>query len=56
MDAMKTTHSPPTDSCSEYDPNEFSELEESKADGLSCSTIKVPVLIWQVFFGCMYLA
>jgi hypothetical protein len=54
--AMKPTRPPPTDSCSEYDPNDYSELEESKADGLSCSPIKVPVLIWQDFIGCTYLA
>ena len=48
--------SPPIDSCSEYDPNDYSNLEESKADGLSCSPIKVPVLIWQGFIDCPYLA
>ena len=26
LDAMKCKHSPPTDSCSEYDPNSDSEL------------------------------
>ena len=46
LDAMKLIRSPPVDSCSEYDPNDYSNLEESKADGLSCSPIKVPVLIW----------
>ena len=49
LDAMKLIRSPPVDSCSEYDPNDYSNLEESKADGLSCSPIKVPVLIWQCF-------
>ena len=55
-DAMKLIRSPPTDSCSEYDPNDYSGLEETKADGLSCSPIKVPVLIWQGFIDCAYLA
>ena len=49
LDAMKHIRSSPVDSCSEYDPNDYSNLEESKADGLSCSPIKVPVLIWQGF-------
>ena len=56
LDAMKLTRSPPVDSCSEYDPNDYSDLQESKADGLSCSPIKVPVLIWQSFIDCAYLA
>ena len=56
LDAMKLIRSPPTDPCSEYDPNEYSELEESKEDGLSYSPIKVPVLIWQGFIDCTYLA
>src|SRR5215216_5028546 len=56
LDAMKLIRSPPADSCSEYDPNDYSDLEESKADGLSCSPIKVPVLIWQGFIDCAYLA
>ena len=30
--------------------------EESKADGLSYSPIKVHVLIWQCFIDCGYLA
>ena len=47
LEAMKLVRSPPIDSCSEYHPNDYSNLEESKADGLSCSPIKVPVLIWQ---------
>ena len=46
LDALKLIRSPPVDSCSEYDPNDYSNLEESKAYGLSCSPIKVPVLIW----------
>ena len=56
LEAMKIVLSPPIDSCSEYDPNDYSNLEESKADGLSCSPIKAPVLIWQGFIGCTYLA
>ena len=56
LDAMKLIRSPPVDSCLEYDPNDYSDLEESKADGLSCSPIKVPVLIWQGFIDCAYLA
>ena len=56
LDTMKLIRSPRTDSCSEYDPNEYSNLEESKADGLSCSPIKVPVLIWQGFINCVYLS
>ena len=55
LDAMKLICSPPVDSCSEYHPNNYN-LEESKADGLSCSPIKVPVLIWQGFIDCAYLA
>ena len=54
--AMKLIRSPPVDSCSEYHPNDYSNLEESKADGLSCTPIKVPVLIWQGFIDCAYLA
>ena len=56
LDAMQLIRSPPVDSCSQYDPNDYSDLEESKADGLSCSPIKVPVLIWQGFIDCKYLA
>ena len=56
LDAMKLIRSPLVDSCSEYDPNDYSNLEESKADGLSCSPIKVHVLIWQGFIDCAYLA
>ena len=56
LDAMKLIHSPPGYSCSEYDPNDYSNLEDSKADGLSCSPIKEPVIIWQGFSDCAYLA
>ncbi len=56
MDAMKPTCSRPIDLYSEYDPNDYSEIKESKADGLSCSPNKVPVLIWQCFIDCGYLA
>ena len=52
LDAMKLIRSPPIDSCLEYDPNDYSNLEESKADGLSFSPIKVPILIWQGFIDC----
>ena len=30
LDAMKLIRSPPVDSCSEYDPNYYSNLEESR--------------------------
>ena len=56
LDAMKLIRSPPVDSCSEYDPNDYYNLKESKEDALSCSPIKVPVLIWQGFIDCAYLA
>ena len=56
LDGMKPTCSPPIALCSEYVPNDYSELVQSKADHLSCSPIKVPVLIWQGFIGCTYLA
>ena len=56
LDAMKLILSPPVDSCSECDPNDYSDLEESKADGLSCSPINVHVLIWHGFIDCAYLA
>ena len=52
----ETHTSPPVDSFSEYDPNDYSDLEESKANGLSCLPIKVPVLLWQGFIDCAYLA
>ena len=55
LEAMKLVRSPPVDSCPEYH-NDYSNLEESKTDGLSCSPIKVPVLIWQGFIDCAYLA
>ena len=54
VDAMKPTCSRPIDSYLEYDPNDYSELKESKADVLY--TNKVPILIWQGFIGCTYLA
>ena len=56
LDAMKLIRSSLVDSCSEYDPNDYSDLEESKADGLCYSPIKVPVLICQGFIDCAYLA
>ena len=56
LDAMKLICSSPVDSCSEYDPNDYSNLEDSKVDGLSYSPIKVSVLIWQGFIDCTYLA
>ena len=56
LEAMKLIRSPPVDSCPEYHPNDYYNLEESKADGLSCSPIKVPVLIWQGIIDCTYLA
>src|SRR5215216_5694186 len=54
VDAMKPRCSRPIDSYSEYDPNDYSELKESKADGLSCSPNKVSVLIWKGFIGSTY--
>ena len=51
LDGMKPTLSAPTDSCLEYDPNDYSEIKESKADGLASSPCKVPILIWQGFIG-----
>ena len=56
MDAMKPTCSRPIDSYLDYDPNDYSELKESKEDGMSYSPNKVPVLIWQGFIACTYLA
>ena len=56
VDAMKSTCSRPIHLYSEYDPNDYSDLKESKADGLSCSPNKVPLIIWQCFIGCTYLA
>ena len=56
LEAMKLVRSPPVDSCSEYHPNDYSNLEESKADGLPYSPIKVHVLIWEGFIDFVYLA
>ena len=56
LDEMRLIRSPPVDSCSEYDPNDYSNLKESNGDGLSYSPIKVLVLIWQSFIDCVYLA
>ena len=56
LDAMKRIHSPPVDSCSEYHPNDYSNLEESKADGLSYSPIKVLALTLQSYIARTYLA
>ena len=56
LEAMKLIRSPPVDSCLEYHSNDYSNLEETKADGLSCSPMKVHVLIWQGFIDCAYLA
>ena len=64
---MQCEHSPPIDSCSEYDPNGDYELEgnlcqcsslveESKADALSNSPIKVLALTFQGYIGHTYLA
>ena len=56
VDAMKPTCSWPIDSYSEYDPNDYSELKESKADGMSCSPIKVLALTFQSCIGHTYFA
>ena len=56
LEAMKLVRFPPVDSCSQYHPNDYSNLEETKEDGLSCSPIKVHVLIWKGFIDCAYLA
>ena len=59
--AMQCKRSPPTDSCSEYDPNSDFELEgdlsqcsslveESEVDALSYSPIKVLALTFQGYF------
>ena len=67
VDAMQCKCSPPTDSCSEYDPNSDFELEgylsqcsslveESEADALSYSPIKVLALTFQGYIGHTYLA
>ena len=62
LDAMQCKCSPPTDSCSEYDPNSDSELEgdlnqcsslveEPQADALSYSPIKVIALTFHGYIG-----
>ena len=51
LEAMKLIRSPLTPAS-----NDYSNIEESKADGLSCSPIKLSVLIWQGFIDCVYLA
>ena len=67
LDAMQCKRSPPTDSCSEYDPNSDSELEgdlsqcsslveESEEDALSYSPIKVLALTWPGCIGRTYFA
>ena len=67
LDAMQCKCSPPTDSCSEYDPNSDSELEgdlsqcsslveESEEDALSYSPIKVLALTFQGYICRTYLA
>lgn len=67
LDAMQCKRSPPTDSCSEYDPNSDSELEgdlsqcsslveESEEDALSYSPIKVLALTFQGYIARTYLA
>ena len=66
LDAMQCKCSPPTDSCSEYDPKSDSELEgdlsqcsslveQSEADSLSYSPIKVLALTFQGYIGRTYL-
>ena len=56
VDAMKPICSRPIGLYLEYDPNDYSKLKESKADGLSCSPNKVSVLVWQHFISCTYIA
>ena len=64
---MQCKRSPPTDSCSEYDPNSDFELEgdlsqcsalveETEADALYYSPIKVLALTFQGCIGRIYLA
>ena len=64
---MECKHSPPTYSCSEYDPNSDSELEgdlsqcsslveESEEHALSYSPIKVLALTFQGCIARTYLA
>ena len=66
LDAMQCKCSPPIDSCSEYDPNNDSELEgdlsqcsslveELEADALSYSPIKVLAVTFQAYIGRTYL-
>ena len=56
LEAMKLIRSPPVDSCSEYDPNDCSNLEESKEDALSYSPIKVLALTFQGYIGRTFFA
>ena len=58
LDAMQCKRSPPTDSCSEYDPNSDSELEGdlSQCSSLSYSPIKVLALTFQGYIARTYLA
>ena len=56
LEAMKPIRSPPVDSCSEYDPNDYSNLEESEEDALSYSPIKVLALTLQSCIGRTYFA
>ena len=65
LDAMQCKRSPPTDSCSEYDPNSdscsdlsqcSSLVEESEEDALSYSPIKVLALTFQGYIARTYLA
>ena len=67
LDATQCKCFPPTVSCSEYDPNSDSQLEgdlsqcsslveESEADALSYSPIKVLALTYQGYIGRTYLA
>ena len=53
LDAMQCKRSPPTDSCSECDPNNDSELE---GDALSYSLIKLLALTFQGYIARTYLA
>ena len=56
LDAMKLMCSPPADSSLEYGPNNYSDLEESKADVLSYSHIKELAITWQGCIGRTYFA
>ena len=51
LDAMKLIRSPPVDSCSEYDPNDYSNLEESKADGNDLQNVEWRQCFWRRFCG-----